>query len=226
MAELRTSPDSLAVAVVTGGHPFNVPAFIGMWRDLEGIDAYVQPMEDWSDDVAGVRDEYDAVVFYNFHQATPTGDETPPMHKLKTSLERLGETKQGVVILHHAIAAYLEWPVWSNLVGVEERTPEWHLDQTLTVAGADHPITAGIEPFEIVDESYRIPSPEGSTPVLTTEHENSMPVVGWTHERGKARVFVLQLGHDNQAWANPSFRAVLGNGLRWAANSSQGSEFV
>ena len=43
----------------------------------------------------------------------------------------------------------------------------------------------------------------------------SIPTLGWTRRWGEARVFCLQLGHDNDAWKVPQFREVLRRGLLW-----------
>ena len=229
MTDLRTSSDSLAVAVVTGGHSFEVPAYARLWRDLDGIDAYVQSLEDWSDDVAGVRDEYDAVVFYNMHTFTPTGDEPWPMTKAKAALEALGETRQGIVIWHHALVAFPDWPYWRELTAIDKVVIDVSFNETMPIAVVDpgHPITSGVRAFDIVDETYAMADPSGDIhALLTAEHPKSMNVVGWTSKHRNARVFCLQLGHDGKAWAQPELQTLLRNGIMWTANSSQGSEFV
>ena len=223
MTDLRTSSDSLAVAVVTGGHSFEVPAFARLWRDLDGIDAYVQSLEDWSDDVAGVRDEYDAVVFYNMHTFTPTGDEPWPMTKAKSALEALGEARQGIVIWHHALVAFPEWRYWRDLTAIDKVVIDVSFNETMpvTVADADHPITNGVGAFEIVDETYAMADPSGDIHVLLrTDHPRSMSLVGWTSAHRNARVFCFQLGHDGKAWAQPEFRTLLRNGIMWSGERS------
>ena len=40
--------NSIKVAVVTGGHRFDVPNFHGLFRKLEGVDAYIQSLEDFA----------------------------------------------------------------------------------------------------------------------------------------------------------------------------------
>lgn len=41
--------------------------------------------------------------------------------------------------------------------------------------------------------------------------------LAWTHQLKKARVFCLQPGHDDDSYADPSFRTVLSRGIQWAA---------
>ncbi|MBD3182435.1 hypothetical protein GF312_09100, partial [Candidatus Poribacteria bacterium] len=105
---------SIKVAVVTGGHSYNVPGFHKLFRGLEGIDPYIQHIDDFSSSPEDVRDSYDVVLFYIMMSQGPTDEDLPWYSgKPKTAMEHLGETEQGIVILHHALLAYQEWPVWS-----------------------------------------------------------------------------------------------------------------
>lgn len=218
---LQSDTNALKVAVVTGGHTFDVPGMYAFWRTFDGIDAYLQSLEDWSDDVANVRDDYDCVVFYNMHQFTPTDNEPWPFHKVKTALEQLGETNQGIVIWHHALVAFPEWPRWREITGIADTSVEVAFDQPIpvTVEAPDHPIVAGVCDFISVDETYDMAEPVGDMTVLLRAHyPKQMSAVGWTRTFGNARVFCLQLGHDNQSWANPNMRAIVGNAVHWTAN--------
>jgi type 1 glutamine amidotransferase len=59
--------------------------------------------------------------------------------------------------------------------------------------------------------------PASSRVLLTVDHPKSARTLAWTRTYRDARVFAFQLGHDNQAWVNESFREVLGRGIGWAA---------
>jgi type 1 glutamine amidotransferase len=58
---------------------------------------------------------------------------------------------------------------------------------------------------------------EDAEALLTTDHPQSMRTLAWTRAYRSARVFCFASGHDNQTWANPSFREALARGMRWAA---------
>jgi len=217
---MSESANTARTAVVTGHHPFDVPNFHALFRALPEIDAYPQHMEDFSADAGQARETYDAVVFYNMHTETPAA-EGPWFEKgVRAALERLGETDQGIVVLHHAILAYPEWDFWGDLVGIQDRSFGYHIGQELQIQIEDskHPITSGLEGFGIVDETYTMASTgEGSEILLTADHELSMRSIGWTRQFRKARVFCFQSGHDAVAFANPSFRTVLSRGIQWVA---------
>lgn len=213
--------DKITVAVVTGEHPFDVPALHRAFRSIPDVDFYPQHMEDFATDVAGVRDTYQVVVFYNFHQATPTDEGPWHQQKMKEALEKIGTTPQGVVVLHHAILAFPKWGFWSDLVGIHDRQIfGYFYDQQVRVeiANPDHPITRGLQSWEMVDETYTMPDAgEDSDILLTVDHPNSMRTVGWARRFGLARVFCLQLGHGASGFSNPTFREVLARGIRWVA---------
>ncbi|MBC7287617.1 MAG: ThuA domain-containing protein [Armatimonadetes bacterium] len=213
--------DKITVALVTGGHPFDVPSVHRAFRSIPDVDFYPQHMEDFATDVAGVRDDYDAVVFYDMHQATPTGQGPWQERKTKEALERIGTTPQGIIILHHAILAFPQWDFWSELVGIRDRRiSAYYHDQQIRVEVADrgHPITRGLASWEMIDETYVMAEPgEGSHVLLTVNHPNSMRTVGWARQFGQARVFCLQLGHGASAFGNANFREILARGLRWVA---------
>ena len=69
--------DTIKVAVVTGGHRFDVPNFHRLFRKIEGVDAYIQPLEDFASSREEDRDFYDVAVFYNMHKEGPTDENRP-----------------------------------------------------------------------------------------------------------------------------------------------------
>ena len=86
------------------------------------------------------------------------------------------------------------------------------------VAEPEHPITRGLADWEMLEETYTMGRPgEDCTPLLTVDHPNSMKTLAWTRQHRNARVFCMQPGHDNHAYANPSFRTVLTRGIEWTA---------
>lgn len=211
---------ALRVAVVTGRHPFDVLGFHALFRSIPDADCYIQHMEDFAYSPPEVRAGYDVVVFYNMHTETPTGEGSYYDRPIKAALEPLGETAQGIFVLHHAILAFPEWPLWSEIVGIPDRRFSFYHDEHIhvEVANPDHPITQGLASWDMVDETYAMQDAgPGSEILLTTEHPRSMRTLAWTRRYKKARVFCLELGHDNQAFAHPIFRTLVSRGIRWCA---------
>lgn len=212
----------LRVAVVTGGHTFEFVQFQDLFRSLPGIDAYIQHMDDFASSPQVVRDGYDVVVFYHYLQEIPA-DEGQPWYcgKPRTAMEHLGETGQGIVVLHHALLAYPKWDLWTQLVGIADRSFTYDHDQRFLVKVAEpgHPITQDLGDWTITDETYKMASAaEGSQVLLTTDHPLSMHSLAWTRQHKRSRVFCTALGHDHLAWEDPSFRSLLARGIAWTVN--------
>jgi type 1 glutamine amidotransferase len=207
--------DQIRVAVVTGEHAFDVPGFHAIFRSFSGVDSYIQHMDDFVADTGGVKDQYDVVLFYNMHGQTP--DEGSKAWK---ALGELSAGGQGIFLLHHAILAYPQWGVWSDLVGMHDRSFGYHheLEVHVDIKQADHPITRGLEAWDMVDETYTMGTPGADSEILLgIEHPLSMKAIAWTRTVDKARVFCFQSGHDNLTFVDPNFRTVILRGIEWCA---------
>ena len=213
MSTNQSDNGSVKAAVITGGHFFDVPGFHAIFRDMPQVDSYIQLEANWAADIGQALDSYDVFLFYNMPRGLPE-ERTRPV------LEKLGESGQGIFLLHHAILAYEQWPFWSDLVGISDRSFGYDHEQELSVQIADpaHPITEGIKPWTMVDETYSMASAsEDSHLLLTTDHPRSMRVLGWTRQFRNARVFCYQSGHDNLTYVDPNFRKTILRGIQWCA---------
>ena len=211
----------IKTAVITGVHPYDVVGFQSMLRSLPEIEAYPQNMWDFITDPARSPGAYEVLLFYNMHLRTPAEEDGKFEAAMKETLEGLGDGDQGIFLLHHALVAFPDWSLWRELSGMPQRgNAPYACDQTvrIDVADTEHPITATLEPWDIVDETYtRDDADEDSHILLTTDHPQSMKTIAWTRTFGKARVFCYQNGHDNQAYTNPGFRTVVERGIQWLA---------
>jgi uncharacterized protein len=214
--------DSVRVAVVTGGHAFDVPEFYRLFLELPGVDAYPQHMEHFASSSEAVRDAYDAVVFYGMERGEVPEAGPHYAGNTKEALERIVERGQGIVILHHALLAWEKWDFWDQVIGHDERNFRWkpELDLKIDVAAKEHPVTRGMANFATIDEGYILHGKHDgqSTVLLTAEHQDIMKEVAWAREVGECRVFVLTLGDNPDAWSNTGFRDVLGRGINWVAS--------
>jgi hypothetical protein len=125
---------------------------------------------------------------------------------------------------------------------------EPHRNATVRVrpATAGHPVLAGIDPggFEITDELYLKTSEfeREVLPLLRADYafvqENFTPpplappeeraawthpegsnLVAWANACGASPVVAIELGDGPLAYANPGFRTLVGNALRWSASA-------
>ena len=222
MADKKTQPK---VAVVTGGHSYDVVNFHRLFRSMsKTFDIYIQNMDDFASSPKELRHAYDAVVFYTMMMDGPK-DEGNPWYAGKplTALSELGETNQGIFVLHHATLAYPQWQAWNDLVGINDRKFGYYIGERIRVevANPKHPITKGLKGWEMTDETYTmLDADKGSEILLSVNHPKSMKHIAWTRQYRNSRVFNLQSGHDNATWVDPNFRKVLERGIAWCADKA------
>ncbi|MDR0796336.1 MAG: ThuA domain-containing protein [Tannerella sp.] len=145
------------------------------------------------------------------------------------------ENGTGLVVLHHAVCSYPDWTEYLRIVGGRYAHTEWMKDtipqpastykhdveMMVKVGDLEHPVTEGIYDFQIIDETYaHMEILQTVHPLLFTDEPSSSSLLGWVNRYGNARIFTLTLGHDHQAWENPSFIQILSQALRWTAEKS------
>lgn len=222
------TPNKISVAIIVGGHAYDVPAFKRLFDSFDDVAAYPQDISNFSRAWGVTPDTYDVLLFYN-----AGGDTAESMDKTwgtgtSAAVEAIGQKKQGVVMLHHAIRSYLAWPKWSELLGIphEQRegsnfTAQFGQTMKITVTDPTHPISHGIEPWEVVNEAWPtmewIPKSDAQV-IMTTDNEvTKTKTMAWCHDVENTKVFCLTPGHDDQAYSQSSYRTTLHRGLRWAA---------
>jgi len=213
--------NEVPVAVVTGGHSYDVQGFHRLFRSLPGVDPYIQHLDDFASSSPEVRGSYDAVVFYLMPLPTPREGAGEWFNgNPRKAVLSLRESGQGMLVLHHSILAWREWDEWKAVTGLTDTAFTYHPGESVRVevSDPDHPITLGIKPWEMTDETYLLrDAAAGSRFLFSTPNPKSMRHIGWTREYGKARVFCFQPGHDARAWASPDFREALQRGILWSA---------
>jgi type 1 glutamine amidotransferase len=96
----------------------------------------------------------------------------------------------------------------------------------ITDLGHQHPITQGLEDFDLVTEQYWVLSDEYNDVLATTTQEArdfdawNRPVTApaiWTRQWGEGRVFVSAPGHRLEVVESQPLRTIIERGLLWAA---------
>lgn len=214
MAHPSVPDGRIKVAVVTGNHVFDVPEFIELFRSMQSIDFYMQDLENYAADMSDVRKHYDVTLFYNMHGKAPD-------QRSSSVLERLGETDQGIFVLHHGNLGFREWHIWSAIVGITDRAFTYHPGETIRseIADPDHPIVRGLADWDMQDETYRMNSvdDESSHVILRTSHPKSLKTLAWTRKYRNAPVFCYASGHGAATYTNPNFKTVVERGIAWLA---------
>ena len=206
---------TLKAALITEWHPIDVINFYSLFRGFEEFELYPQSLDIFCQDEGNKA--YDVAVYFNL--STPTPEAGDPR---RTYFEQaIGTTDQGIVLLHHGILNYPEWPVWDPISGVPDRHFKYFQNQAVQYQIESKPssvITRGVHDFEMVDETYQMAEPTADNVILiTAEHPMSMKAIAWTRKYKNSKVFCYQSGHDAVAYKNPNFQALLHQGMLWAA---------
>ena len=250
--------------VITGGHRVAMDEFLGciasICTDRGWVWAHAtQPTaQQWlRPEFAG---QWDAILLHDLPglhlkrgvPPTPVG----PDPAVAAALVELLKTGQPLVVLHHAIAAWPGWEGWAEAIGgrflyAPGRLRGQDLPSsgyrkgrfTISPTAPEHPVCAGVEPFEVDDELYFAPyltdritpllahdadldgalyqdtfdevSNGSSTGVTCAGRGQASPLMGWTTVAGHSPVVTLLMGDGPSTFENPMFRQLLGNAIDW-----------
>jgi type 1 glutamine amidotransferase len=160
------------------------------------------------------RADYDVLLFYGGPQANELQER---------ALEKFVEDGGGLVALHHASANNSK--AWIRLIGGKfaGHIPGTH-KLNVVIVDPKHPVTAGVEPFSIIDEEYKHNLADVQRTVLGRFRERpeksdpkaNMDII-WTREIGKGRVVYNALGHGKEAWENPAWQKLTVQAILWTA---------
>jgi hypothetical protein len=221
----EASRGKIRLLVVTGTHPFEHDPFFKIFEDNPDVTfrAVEHPNAQ-----ALLRPEaatnYDVLVLYDYYQEISDEARADFVARLKEG--------KGLVVLHHAIADYQQWPEYAKIIGAR-----YYLQKTVVngvekprsaykhgmhfkvhVADPKHPVTRGLKDYDFTDEVYKwFDVAEDVHPLLTTDEPESNRVIAWAKTYEAARVVYIQSGHDHTAYDDPNYRQLVAQAIRWTA---------
>lgn len=214
----------LQVAVVTGGHAFDEAEFLKLFQGYDDVEYKHLPQKTGGEIFEDIAHwPYDVIVLYNFNQQI-----TP---KQQENFVKLLDKRVGLVILHHANAAYNNWPLFWKIAGVEYHFTPWQKNGVEMARSGfkddvkfkihvdpKHPVTRGLTDYDIDDETYcRTSVDPGVHALLTTDEPSSDKTIGWAKTYGNSKVIYVQSGHGPSAYHNPVYRTLVIRAIRWTA---------
>ena len=256
------------VLLVTRGHPFARDPFYQVFETNPDIEyaAVEHPAAQYMFNPS-FASNFDCYVLYDMpgieFNLEPDGDGVPrfidPSQCYKDGVMAMLEQGFPLIILHHACAAWPAWPEWSEIVGghflykpmlsrgADRQDSGYNIDVPHRVSPVmNHPITEGIEPFDIVDEVYMFEVFEDSiVPLFYSSwdftdrnfysaaralqgkmysnegwsHPPSSNLVGWIKTYKNSPIVYLQFGDGPATYGNATFRKVLRQAINWACSN-------
>ena len=147
--------------------------------------------------------------------------------KLENSLLNFIKSGGGFVTFHASTSAFYKWPKFKEIsVGAwVEKTNHGKPGATkVEISNSNHPITKGLQGFQIFDELWNNAEKNESFKVLGTATNIELPEAEqqkqgaiFVKEYGKGRIFHTMLGHKARTLRNIGFQTLLLRGTEWAA---------
>lgn len=144
----------------------------------------------------------------------------------RENLRRFVQNGGGLLGLHTACICFDDWPEWKEILG-----GVWIWGQSshpplgpisVETTAEEHPLTEGIDTFEIVDEVFSdLAVSSFIRPLLVARPDGTpeaKPVL-WTHEYGNGRVVFDALGHNRSSIENNTHSQILRHAATWATRS-------
>ena len=125
----------------------------------------------------------------------------------------------GILCMHSAVTSLRDYAPWAAAVGaVWLPTISGHPPiGPATITPRQSELTAGLEPFELVDERYLDLQFIGEhTPVADNDADGRRYPVAWVRTHGPARVAVDLLGHDPRSYEAVGHVELIQRLARWA----------
>lgn len=192
---------------------------------LQESSAYVLSVSDAPNDGdTGSLADFDLLVLGAMGQLDPKSSDarwlTPQGEE---RIAEFVESGGGFLVLHSALAGYPPvGPLRSVVRGHFTSHPKEHPEITVAPVVTDHPITADIDSFTIVDEQYFVDVDRDATTILaearSAEHGTAAAV--WAHDAGSGRVCVITPGHTEAVASHRSMQRLVINAVDWLSRKT------
>jgi uncharacterized protein len=121
-----------------------------------------------------------------------------------------------LLVIHNGISIQSHFEL-AQLVGARFTGHPAMQKLCLKIADPDHPIMAGIDSFEMIEEPYQFFFDNFGERTLLLEYEldkQALPAA-WAHPYGLGKVAFLMPGHDLTAFKNETYRQIILQSVRW-----------
>ena len=180
-------------------------------------------VEDSKDALTSILDSFDVCVFGTGFTHTVRDDDGPVRWEAELSPEQEDALiafvagGKGLVGVHGTA-----WNVGERAVSLLGGHANWHPPGstfTVNIADGDHPITDGVEDFEVEDEIYMSAWFPEIEILATAEWADKQHPLAWTKPHGDGRVFYTALGHGPDTFTRPNMQKLMLQGVRWAGGN-------
>lgn len=214
----------MRVLLVTGGHWFDRENLSKMILDRPNTTlTEIELPADQDKLRAGITNDFDVLVFHDQSRFELSDEQ-------KKNLEAMWAEGTPTVMLHHALIAHNDFPLFRNVYGTAFLIAPMKIDEkeypgstykhptevNFHFVNKEHPITAGLADFTLTDEVFgNLWLADDNDVLIETDHPESSRPICWTRWYEKSPVFVLIQGHDGVAFGDARYREIFYRGLDW-----------
>lgn len=216
--------------IVTGGHLYEPTEFFAVFNAMPNIQydhVFLMDAKVTAVPVGGLG-QYDVVLFYDMEPGA-----------ISPGWRSLLDRGKGLFFLHHAVGSFTESPDYKSIMGAhgnfeDDKWPgvpnsTYHMNQAqhFSIVDHHHPVTCGMEDFDMIDEAYdNIDIDPAAHVLMKSDFPKLSTAVAWTWTYTNKRVLYLQMGHGSlelpldhgpTAYQNASFKRFLARGILWSA---------
>jgi hypothetical protein len=204
----------------------------GAWHDFEGFAAAMKLLlegEGFSiyitydpDTLTRIDNlKYDLVLSYTCFQSAPGKESVPPVRITNDQAESLVRWVNGGgawLAMHAASVLGDSDDTLEKLLGGAfiEHPPQCTF--TVLPVSLQHPITDGLNAFEVVDELYIERYHPSVTIHMIVIHEQVAYPLVWSRTEGLGRVAHIALGHSQHTWEQIPFQHLVLQTIGWLMN--------
>ena len=201
----RVRPRPPPALVVSGRWLHDSPDQTALLKEAIGRTRRVHPYltETWGDASPDSLRGYALVVIAGHYQEVPDA--------LLLALRRYVEAGGPLLGIHAANSCFTA-PDYVDLIGSRFTRHDPIREYTVDVDVPDHPLTAGLSPFRIVDELREGEFQRDAIHVVASAEGH--PAVYWK-QAGRGRVVYVAPGHDRRTLAHPAYLRLIENAVDW-----------
>ena len=203
----------------------------GTWHDFDGFGRIIGPVlmnaghsleTTYSlDALKTLDDRHDLALLYTCLTADQE-DGSPATVRLTDDhaipLAKWVAAGGALLAVHGATVSGQSSPVFRKLVGGVFISHPSATRFTVYPLSNDHPITKGLEAFEVDDELYVQRCEPDLTVHMIAIHDGVAQPLVWGRMEGKGRVAHVAMGHDEQVWNLRQYQQLLVRVIGWLAN--------
>lgn len=122
---------------------------------------------------------------------------------------------KGFIGIHSAADSFKNTPGYISMLGGKFLTHPKQQPLTFNIKNHHHPVTKGLNDFEMVEELYLMETIGHFDLLMSTWYDGFEHPITWVKPYGHGRVLYTAFGHGKEQTEHPHFQQLIINGVHW-----------